>query len=99
MNQTIGTDYSATQNTLKKMNENVVTIANETKKLVELVTNAKDWVGPDAAIYKERMYKFAQGIAAAVEVMEQINNTLSEESTSYYNRSVEDAQKASKLAY
>jgi len=99
MNQNIGTNYRATQQTIKEMNQELQTIINETKKMVNAITARTDWQGPDAVKYKEALLEFAQKMANTCNWMENVDNTISAHSAELYNRSVEDANNAAKLGY
>ena len=97
MNQTIGTDYAATQQTLKAMNEDLTNIVNETKKLVQAIQERTDWQGADAVRYKQAFLEFAEKMAKTCAWMEALDNTISAHSADLYNRSLEDASKAGNL--
>ena len=99
MNQTIGTNYVATQQTIKEMNQEIQNIVNETKKMVQAITERTDWQGPDAVKYKEALLEFAQKMANTCKWMENVDNTISSHSAELYNRSIEDASNANNLGY
>jgi len=97
MNQNIGTDYIETQRTLSEMNNEISNIAREIEELVKAIDEQKDWQGPDAVKYKEALLDFAQKMANTCGWMENLDNTISAHSAELYNRSIEDANNATRL--